>query len=55
MSFLICHYNTLLKSFSKLISAPHLSQADLFALPIADEQQQAAHQQLLLQGETLSL
>ena len=36
-------------------SEPHLSEDDLFALPVAYEQQQAADQQLLLQGETLSV
>lgn len=38
-----------------MISLPsHLSQGDLLALAVADEQQEAADQELLLQGEALS-
>lgn len=36
-------------------SVAHLSQAQLFALSVANEQQEAADQQLLLQRERLSL
>lgn len=36
-------------------SASHLSEDDLFALPVFNEQQEAADEQLLLQRETLSI